>query len=427
MRLIDTPKLSVAVLCAMAIVLMAWPATAAETITGEHCKVKYYGVDEAYAESFATIYDTAYEGFRALLGVKLPPTVMVHIETGAYTTQLYPDGKKNIHLKLGGVEDLNPNRGYFHIYGICQQMGLIALYSGLKSLDGLPDGVGVGWGHYCGSLVVDHVWAEQGSSVWPGGWDYSRDGMVRLNSQCKTNDGDAMLNAACTFNAIGEKYGHRKVGSAMTGALAVEPAGHELMGRFCKILDARAEAGASAMVPDSVRKSPIVPTSEVVMLPSKGFISEAWEQTGGWVGYDDDSEDGMRSIAGGGHCIQFNIKGGGELKAVSLKGARYGYPQSDSNFTMSIYDGGFELIQTYSFPYMKFAERGEPLYWVEFNLSGVEVPEDFYVLFNFNPGQTDGVYVGYDANSAGHSSQGASVFNLRNFDDGDWMVRVKVE
>lgn len=73
------------------------------------------------------------------------------------------------------------------------------------------------------------------------------------------------------------------------------------------------------------------------------------------------------------------------------------------------------------------AGGGEPLYWVDFELVGVDVTEEFYLLFDFSPEATDGVYVGYDANSTGHSYMGNDASSLRNFRDGDWMIRGKVE
>lgn len=424
----NAKSLVAVVLLGLILTALSGPAAAA-TVRGEHCTVQYSGIDAAYAQAMATVYDTAHAGYRDTLALKLPERVIIKVTTGAYATRLWTDGAGFIYLELADSADLEPGRGYFHIYGICRQMGLITMYSRLSTLAGLPEGVGMGWGHYCGSLVTDYVWGKLGRGAWPVPYDYNVNGTARLRSQCEQPGSDPMLTAACTFLAIGDKYTHKKAGTVMKGALANEPAGHELMGRFAKILDARAEAGASDLIPGSVRKSPITTSdSEIIMLPSHiAADTEAWTDEDGWMGYDDDYEDGMRSQAGSGHAVRFHVKRGGELTKVMLKGARYGMPQSDSKFRMTVLDGGYEVLQMWELPYMKFSKRGEPLYWVEFDTLGLEVPEDFYVVFDFNPHATNGVYVGYDADTSSHSYSGLQYERLREFHEGDWMIRVKVE
>jgi hypothetical protein len=213
----------------------------------------------------------------------------------------------------------------------------------------------------------------------------------------------------------------------MKGALATKPAGNELMGRFARILDSRAEQDASAMIPDSVRKTKITASGDLVVLPSTStIVSGAWTDEDGWLGYDDNSEDGMRSIAGGGHAVKFSTAGGGRLDKVMLKGARYGLPRSESKFRLTVLDGDFKTIKDWELPFMDFMQRGEPLYWKEFDTGGLQVPEEFYVLFDFNPTGTDGVYVGFDADSSGHSYEALPESHIKLFREGDWMIRALI-
>jgi hypothetical protein len=102
-------------------------------------------------------------------------------------------------------------------------------------------------------------------------------------------------------------------------------------------------------------------------------------------------------------------------------------PHSNSRFTLAVLDSNRELIQIWDLPFLKFEQRGEPLYWVEFDTRGVEVSQDFYVVFRFNPTATDGVYVGYDADSSGHSYDDMQGSRPRAFRDGDWMIRALVD
>lgn len=407
------------------LILIARPvAAAAAQVNGEHCSVQYTGIDEAYAQALAKVCDTATDGFVQTYTLLPAKHVTIKVSTGAYETRLWTDGSSFIYLDLASADDLAPDSGYNHIYGICQELGHITMYSKLSTLSGLPEGVGEGWAHYTGSLVTDYVWAQLGADAWPQPFDYSGTGSPRLRGQCAQQSDDPVTTAACTFLAISDKYTAKKIGMIMKGALATKPAGNELMGRFARILDSRTEKNASAMIPDSVRKSPIVPAGDLIVVPSGNpVVSGAWTDDEGWLGYDDDQEDGMRSIAGSGHAVLFSTAEGGRLDKVMLKGARYGLPRSESKFRLTVLDGDFQTIKQWEFPFMEFMQRGEPLYWKEFDTGGLKVPAKFYVLFDFNPTGTDGVYVGFDANSSGHSYSALPQSHLKPFREGDWMIR----
>ena len=51
----------------------------------------------------------------------------------------------------------SPQSGIFNIYGSCHELGHIVMYRGMKNQVGLPDGIGEGWAHYAGSVVLDAV------------------------------------------------------------------------------------------------------------------------------------------------------------------------------------------------------------------------------------------------------------------------------
>jgi len=278
--LIATTQLAV-VLSFLALPL---PAKAAQ-VTGEHCTVNYTGIDVAYAQALADVCDAAIDGFIATFALLPAEHVTIKAETGARETRLWTDGSSFIYLELARAADLDPGAGYYHIYGICQELGHMTMYSKLSTTAGLPDGVGEGWAHYTGSLVTDYVWSELGAGAWPQPDDYSISGSARLRGQCDQPGGDPVITAACTFLALSDKYTPKKIGQIMKGALAPEPAGNELMGRFARILDSRTEAGASALIPDSVRKTPIVPTGDLVVLPSTARVGLIEVISGASVSY----------------------------------------------------------------------------------------------------------------------------------------------
>jgi len=233
--------------------------------------------------------------------------------------------------------------------------------------------------------------------------------------------------AACSFYAIGKQYRHLTVGRAMRSALNREPKGAELIGIFAKAIDTLTKGKASAMIPDAVRKGRVAHETAPVIAYGYSVPTHLVEYDGGWVGYDDDSADGMRSIAGDGHAVQFHLEHGGTLKSIKLKASRYGNPQTESQFTIYIMNEDYRTLDKLSVPYMTYEQRGADLYWREFKPKAIKVPKDFIVLFSFNPTQTNGIYVGFDANARGHSATALADEPAQAFTDGDWMVRVKVD
>ncbi|HEY4758951.1 MAG TPA: hypothetical protein VIH42_00065 [Thermoguttaceae bacterium] len=54
------------------------------------------------------------------------------------------------------------------------------------------------------------------------------------------------------------------------------------------------------------------------------------------------------------------------------------------------------------------------------------VPEEFIVCAGFNPTATKGVYVHFDGEGSGNSLTGLPGAEAEDFQEGDWMIRVKV-
>ena len=145
--------------------------------------------------------------------------------------------------------------------------------------------------------------------------------------------------------------------------------------------------------------------------------------------YGDNKADGKKSIAGTGQMIQFRLpKSSQHLRGLRLHGARYGYPKPpDEEIEISIMTSAEEdadIVHTEFIPYGRF-KRGDSR-WTTLKFDEpVEVPEDFWVIFNFNAERTKGVYVSYDTSTEGqHSRTGLPGNASREVDfGGDWMVQ----
>jgi hypothetical protein len=143
---------------------------------------------------------------------------------------------------------------------------------------------------------------------------------------------------------------------------------------------------------------------------------------------DDGTMAGKQSIAGGGHAVQFEVEGDSNyVTSVRLHGSRYGEPRAPKeDFNVWICDEQFKPIATFHFPYGSFA-RAAPV-WKTFKVKPTKVPSKFIVCFGFNPHQTKGVYVSYDAEGSGNSSIGVpGSSEPEPFEKGDWMIRCNVE
>ena len=401
-----------------------------ESFVSDHATVNYSGVDKKWAKAFSEIYESARQGYIDVFGILLPERVTIEITVTGEKTQLWTDGEGAFFLKLEREEDLLPSSPYRNIYGFCHEPGHIVMYSRMKSTSGLPDGVGEGWAHYAGCVITDYVWEHLGKDVYPVPFDYSVFGTKRLDDAAGKPSDDAVTVASNAFYALGKNYGHRAVGDAMLAALKDKPSGSELMPRFKAAVLAMLGEDAAAMLPESILTVKLKWESQIIkqgVAPPASFFKGLKRDKDGWLKYNDGTNEGMRSTAGGGHAVIFRAPGGGKLAKVRLFGARYGPAQSNSVFNVYILDNSFKEIASFEFPYMIFDERsGDALYWREFDMKNTPVPEVFFVCFVFEPTATDGVYVGIDKSSTGHSFGAAPGSYLGDLDEGDWMVEAEM-
>ncbi len=399
------------------------------TIRGANCKVEFSGIAPEYAKAAASVFDAAHDGYREKLGINLPDFVFIRIEVTGEETRLWTDGIDSIFLNLSSPEDLLPDSPYRNIYGFCHEPGHIAMYSRMKSLVGLPDGVGEGWAHYAGSVVTDYVWENLGENAWPVSFDYSASGTSRLREQRKAEKLDAIDIAACAFYSMGEKYGHEMVGLAMREALAEKPTGAELMPRFKNAVAEIMGDDAANEIPESILHAALTWQSSRLAkgeTPPASYFASLKVSEGEWMGFNDGTDESMRSIAGSGHAVLFSSGGRSRLAKVRLFGGRYGPVASDSVFRLTVLDTSFNALKVFEFPFMSFAIETDELYWVEFDMDSLEIPEAFFVCFDFSPSAYDGIYAGLDTGSTGHSFTALPGDHLQDFELGEWMIEVKL-
>jgi hypothetical protein len=142
---------------------------------------------------------------------------------------------------------------------------------------------------------------------------------------------------------------------------------------------------------------------------------------------DDGKSAGKKSIAGSGHAVGFDAPGEGcKLTAVKIYGSRYGAQAPPAeDFHVYLCDGDGKQIKDFPFPYKNFLRGGDR--WVTLKLpEAAEVPAKFIICVNFNPTQSKGVFVHYDAKADGDSRVGLPGELNDAFDKGDWMIRAVI-
>lgn len=405
-----------------------------QTLKAPGVEIIYTGINPAYAKAILTLAAEARRIYAGTFKCNMPETIQIRINKDPDSqTSLWTDGENGMFLTLKSNADLKPpmQSGVFNIYGVCHELGHIAMYRNVNCL-GLPEGVPEGWAHYAGSLVVDEVYKKFGPTLWPDPYDYAdTEGLARIAR--RTNDTEALKSpltrAAVTFYAVHQRYGAAKVIEAMNTAMEGRPHGKDLMPRFVNALvKSTGDESARNMFADDLLSSKIewqVAEREIGDKTVTGLIQEQ-DKTGVLLRYDDGNSEDMQSTAGAGHAVVFKTPPGRwAVDYVSMYGSRYGTdkpPKED--FQVFICDKNFEVINEIKKPY-SLLEKGKPK-WHKVDFAPAPVPEYFYVCIYFSPTQTRGFYMHLDKSPKQSHSKSALPFtfvtDIRK--NADWMIRV---
>lgn len=410
-----------------------------KTIKGKTASIKYARMDSAYPKAILAVTQAARDIYANTFHCDMPAFVEVEVKKDSYAnTNLWTDGNSRFFLTVRSMDDLLPpmRSGYFNIYGICHELGHIAMYRRIRML-GLPPGVGEGWAHFAGSVVTDEVYKRLGKNVWPVPYDYREDGMARLQKTSENPDAqkDATTRVAVIFLKADEKYGAPVVFKAMNDATADKPYGKDFMPRFADALaQDTSDPSAKSIIPEDLLVTKVdwqVKDREINDQTTEGEMTEN-DSTGIILKYDDGSSEGKWSTAGSGHAVVFKRPAGNwAVDAVMMYGARYGdtEPPRD-NFYIFVCDQDFSVLKEIDEPYSKLEleqENGQGDKWYRFDFDPVTVPEGFYVCIFFDPTATKGFYMHYDKDVKKVHSRAALpwsfVRDLPNGQSFDWMIR----
>jgi len=158
---------------------------AEKAVRRDHVMVSYEGVDEAHASAVAKVVESARRS-AAKFGFDVPETIAVNVSarlTGG--AGLFNDGDRGIFLTVRSDKDFRKpsDSGVFVVYGLCHEVGHLAMYRAIRERRWMTTAAAEGWAHYLGSRLVDAVYEAEGDDLWPDRYDYREDGTKRLKRQ----------------------------------------------------------------------------------------------------------------------------------------------------------------------------------------------------------------------------------------------------
>ncbi len=395
----------------------------------DNAVVTYSGIETKYAEAIARTAQAARIVAVEQFGFDMPQTIRVIVTCDPeQRVRLFNDGNDRLYLTVRTAEDLSKpsESGIYHIYGICHEIGHLVMYRIIREHSWISSDGAEGWAHYIGSRIVDDVYAREKEQLWPDEYNYLADGTERLKRQLAEPNPHDLLKAVRLWMELAEIVGDKGFVDVFRAWAAAEIEPTDPAAALRKALlgvkeEPRLEQWWNKAEPILVFKRPksgfTARTAE-----RKNLAAEPMD-----LAQDDGKQAGKRSIAGSGHVVRFEIPGGDwYLTGVRIYGSRYGYPAPPKeDFHIWLCDGDFKVIADFPQPYAKF-KRDKPR-WVNLLLEPTNVPSEFIVCVGFNPTGTKGVYVGYDESGSGNSFTGLPGGDKNPFDEGDWLIRVRLD
>ena len=211
------------------VILTGTAATLADDLDVAHVRVNFNGVDEAHARAVARTVAAARAICIDKFAFDMPETIYVDVSAKAdQSVRLFNDGVDRFSLSLRSAADLRKpaTSGTFHLYGLCHEVGHLAMYRPIKGHSWLSTAGAEGWAHYLGSVLVDEVFAKEGIDLWPDNYDYRADGTRRLEEQLARPNVPDVAHGARLWRELATAVGPEKMPAlfAAWGRVKIDPA-----------------------------------------------------------------------------------------------------------------------------------------------------------------------------------------------------------
>jgi hypothetical protein len=415
-------------LATMMLILGGTAFAAEQSYRADHVAATGRNFPPAYANAICRTAAAARAVTVEQFGFDMPETIQIDLVCDpSQSVRLFNDGKDHIYLTVKSEKDLlKPDQSHiFQIYGICHEIGHLAMYRVVRNHSWLTTAGAEGWAHYIGSRIVDRVYEVEKDKLWPDPYDYRADGMARLKKQLADPRPSTVAQGAQMWMQLAEIVTDKGLAAVLKkwGAAQIDPQDPAPAVREALQVaqDPQLAQWWNKAEPILVFKRP--KSAIAARTASRGELSGKPIE----LSHDDGTQTGKRSIAGTGHAVRFSVKGDvWYLTGVRIYGSRYGLPKPpQENFHIWLCDKDFKVIAEFAQPYSKFPRGTER--WVDLPVTPTNVPPEFIICIAFNPTAQKGVYVGYDAQATGNSFTGTPGEQPRDFAQGDWLIRAQVD
>lgn len=395
--------------------------------------VKYIGLPKAYAEAIATIAESTYEYFKTQYHLDMPDRLFV--ETTLDRDNLlgiWIADDETIKLTYRSERELQPphRSDVDTIYGLTYRIADLGRERTLGPAPWLTEDAQHGLSHLLACNMIDQLYRDHGSRLWPDPYAYVETGWRQLREVIDHRNVPDIIRDSAQWHALEINFGATTIGDVLaTWKRASIDLRHPETDLVNAIAGRTVDSQERAKLRNWFREfgDKCVWTEIRRRRHEKSFNSGRLSRDVKVLKYDDDTADGAKATPVGGHITTFQSPPDQwYLKEVQFQGKRYGeIPRSGKDFTITIYDERFKPIATWSKPYGLL--RGKGTEWYRIHVPVTRLPEKFVVMLEFDSTKDVGVMLSADTSSKGHSATGDLKRGVTPVNNADWMIRVEVD
>jgi len=383
--------------------------------------VLYEQVNPRFARAIADICQTAREVYVIRFGCEMPKRLTVRVQTGwRNAPTLFGNGRDELVLRVGGDRDLEGSFGEndaHYVYGLCREMGLIAIERTLGGAPWLSGTARQGWCHYAGSVALDEVTGRRGSRVWPGRGAAYRDGLSRLRKQLDHTDAPPLVQTAGAWKRLAEIVQARRIadvfrtwseaprGASDPGAAISGLPGYARWHEQARPLLMRDpwSGRARMLAADELAGSPIV------------------------LHYDDGRADGRERVGNHGCAMRFDAPAGEwYLRTVRIYCRRNGRSNlKRGDITLHLYDDAMNVLGEFRQSSRQLRQGASR--WHRIGTPPIRVSDRFLVCVQLDDRALPDVTVHTDASAGGQSFLMRPGTKPAPLAAGNWMIRVELD
>jgi hypothetical protein len=186
----------------------------ADQFRRDHVVVVYDRIARPYAEAIGRVVAAARNTTSRQYGFDMPPTILVSVTVDERAhVKLFNDGRDRILLIVRSEQDLRKPAvsGFFNLYGMCHEVGHMAMYRLIPDHTWMTVDAAEGWAHYLGSRLVDAVYSAEGGNIWPDHYNYIEDGTKRLEWELASDDASGIVRGAASWKQLAEIVGDKGI------------------------------------------------------------------------------------------------------------------------------------------------------------------------------------------------------------------------